>query len=157
MLSFFSYACWPSSLKKSLFMSSYFLIGLFGFRILCYISSLYILDTNILLDKPFANIFSHTVEASKNFYICIHLHNHHPDHDKMIYFHYIFLTLRIPNSYFPDNTFTFSMTGYSGFYHHSLVLPVLDPYINGIFPPKMAHSLTGKLIWTISWAEGWMP
>ena len=50
-----------SSLEKCLFISSVcFLIGLFVFRVLSLISSLYILDTSPLSDMSFSNIFSHS-------------------------------------------------------------------------------------------------
>ena len=38
-----------------------FLVGLFVFWVLSFISYLYILDTNPLLDMSFANMFSHSV------------------------------------------------------------------------------------------------
>ena len=49
-----------SCLEKYLFQSpAHFLIVLFGFWILSYMSYLYILDINLLSDILFANIFSH--------------------------------------------------------------------------------------------------
>ena len=42
--------------------SAHFLTGLFGFGVLSLISSLWILDTNLLSDMSFANIFSHLVD-----------------------------------------------------------------------------------------------
>ena len=53
-----------SLLKKCLFRTSaHLLIGLFGFLLLSYINSLYILDNNPLLDISFANVFSHSVSC----------------------------------------------------------------------------------------------
>ena len=50
------------SLEKHLFRScAYFLIGLFVFLILNYMSCLYILEINLLLVAPFANSFSHSL------------------------------------------------------------------------------------------------
>ena len=50
-----------SSLKKCLFRSfSYFLIGLFVFLVLSYMSYLYILEINPLSVVSFALIFSHS-------------------------------------------------------------------------------------------------
>ena len=53
-----------SLLKKCLFRTpAHLLIGLFGFLLLSYINSLYILDNNPLSDKWFKNIFSHSVDC----------------------------------------------------------------------------------------------
>ena len=55
-------AIWMSSLVKyPLIFSAHFLIGLLVVWMLSFVSSLYIWDTNPLLDMPFANIFSHSV------------------------------------------------------------------------------------------------
>ena len=62
-LSIFSYVSWPSvfSLEKCLFGSfAHFLIRLFDFLVLSFISSLYILDINTLSDIS-ANMFYHSV------------------------------------------------------------------------------------------------
>ena len=50
------------SLRKSLFkFSAHFLIGLF--ILMSHMSSLYILDINLLSDRQFANIFTHPVRS----------------------------------------------------------------------------------------------
>ena len=55
-------AIWMS-LEKHLFTScAHFFIGLLGFLVLSYMSSLYILETNLLLDMSFANIFFYSVD-----------------------------------------------------------------------------------------------
>ena len=62
MLIIFSCVCWPSIFFGELFRSfANFLIELFGFLLLSYMSSIYILDINHLSDKWFAKSFSHSV------------------------------------------------------------------------------------------------
>ena len=56
--------------KKVKNVSAHFYIVLFVFQVLRFISSLYILDTNPLLDMSFANILSHSVSCFFSFVDC---------------------------------------------------------------------------------------
>ena len=58
------FAIHVSSLEKFLFRPfAHFSVELFGFLLLSFMSSLYILDINPLSDIRFANIFSHSVDC----------------------------------------------------------------------------------------------
>jgi len=74
-----------------------FLIGLFVFWVLNCISSLYILDTNPLLDMSFANIFSHSVDYLLVFLIVFLLSRSFLfDVAPVVYFYFCFLCFRGP-------------------------------------------------------------
>ena len=98
MLSIFLFTCWPFLYHfwRNVFKScANFLIELLFFLLLCCESSLYILNTNLLLDMWFVNIFSHSVV----YFIFLTFHPAYFPASPPCTFLYVLLTLVLSSSY----------------------------------------------------------
>ena len=94
ILSIFSYVCRPSGclLWKNVYSVFLPIFSLFDFQVLSFISSLYILDTNLLSNMSFATTFPHSIGCLLIFLIVFFtVQKNYFDETPMVYFCFVSL------------------------------------------------------------------